>query len=115
MARIPGRVDGRYVGSKAYASPGVWVDVPLKSLDSCTSEAIPDADRTLIDLLVVETAGDAPCYVLLRPHGAQADGTYTGAIMVPAGTGLPIGAYIPDQPITTIAVSGTGRVSAVML
>lgn len=115
MARIPDRTDGRYIGSKTIASAGVWLDVPLKSLDTSTGEAIPDADRTLVDLLIVETAGDAPCYALLRPHGEQADGTYTGAIMIPAGAGLPIGAYLPDQPITTIAISGTCHVSAVML
>lgn len=115
MAHIRNRVDGRYVGSKAVTSPEAWTDVPLKSLDSATGEAIPDADRTLLDLLVVETAGDAPAYVLLRPHGEQADETYTGAIMIPAGTGLPIGAYLPDAPISTIAVSGTARVTAVML
>lgn len=115
MARIPGRIDGRYIGSKAVSSPGAWTDVALKSLDTSTGEAIPDADRTLLDLLVVETGGEDPVYVLLRPHGEQADDSFTGAIMVPAGSGLPLGAYIPDAPITTVAVNGVCRLAATML
>lgn len=115
MPRIHGRIDGRYAGSKAVASPGAWTDVALSSLDSSTGETPPEGDRTLVDLLVLETAGDAPVYILLRPHGEQADGTYTGAIRVPAGSGLPIGAYLPDAPITTIAVSGTCWITAITL
>lgn len=110
------RSDGRFIGAKAVSSPGAWVDVALSSLDSSTGDAFPvDFDRTLLDLLVVETGGEDPVYILLRPHGTQDDASFTGAIMIPAGSGLPLSAYIPDSPITTIAVNGTCRITAALL
>lgn len=108
--------DGRFIGTKAVSSAGAWTDVALSSLDSSTGTALPaGVDRTLLDLLVVETSGEAPVYVLLRPHGTQDDASFTGAIMIPAGSGLPLSAYLPDQPITTVAVNGVCRLAATML
>lgn len=110
------RSDGRFIGSKAISSPGAWVDVTLSSLETSTATALPEGvDRELLDLLVLETGGEDPCYVLLRPHGAQADDSFTGAIRIPAGAGLPLSAYLPDHPITTIAVHGTCHLTAALL
>lgn len=109
------RTDGRYIGVTTVDSADVWVDVDLKDLDSSTGESIPDPPYALVDLFVYETSGANPCYVLLRPHGTQPDETYTGALYIPAGSGRSFGVYIADAPITTIAVSGTARVEAIMI
>lgn len=115
MARIPGRIDGRYIGSTAVSSADAWTDVALDSLDSATGEAIPVGDRVLVDLFVYETSGEAPAYLLLRAHGELANDAFTGALIVPAGTGRPIGAYLPDAPISTIAIHGSARVEAILI
>lgn len=115
MARIPGRIDGRYIGSAAISSVDAWTDKALSALDSATSEAIPETARSLVDLFVYETSGEAPAYVLLKAHGALADDAFTGALIVPAGTGRSFGCYLPDAPISTIAVHGTARVEAIMI
>lgn len=107
-------VDGRYIGSVAVDSAGVWLDVATDDYDTSTGEAVP-ASATIVDLFVYETSGEDPAYVLLRAHGAQADGTYTGALYVPAGTGRSIGCYLPDARVSTIAVSGTARVEIIAI
>lgn len=115
MARIHGRVDGRYIGSTAVDSEGAWTDVALDGLDSSTGEDVPEGDRVLVDLFVYNTSTTDPAYLLLRAHGAQADDAFTGALIIPAGTGRAFGLYLPDAPVSTVAVHGTARVEAVML
>lgn len=112
------RGDGRYIGSAVVDSAGVWVDLAYDDFNSSTAESIPDR-AFIVDLFVQETSGEDPAYILLRAHGALADGTYTGALYVPAGAGRAFSCYLPDinsqGGIQTIAVSGTARVEAFWL
>lgn len=115
MSSIKDRVDGRFAGSTTVDSAAVWDDVGLDDLDTTTDSATPTQPVALADLFVYETSGENPAYVLLRAHGEQADEDYTGAFIIPAGTGRAFGVYFPDVPVTTISVSGTARVEAIYI
>lgn len=106
--------DGRYAGSTVVDSEGVWVDVDLADLDSSTAESLPETP-ILADLFVYETSGEAPAYLLFKGHGSLADNAFDGAMYIPAGQGRAFSMYIPDAPISTIALHGTCRVEAIML
>lgn len=111
MARIPGRVDGRFLGVSTVDSAGEWNDLTAADLTTVTGEAIP-ATGAFIDLVVRETSGTNPCYLLLRASDAE---TVDSALMIAAGEARAFGLCFPDAAVSTISIYGEAKVEAGVL
>lgn len=95
------------------SSVGAWTDVALDDLASVTSESIPTSGVRYVEIVVRETSGTAPAYVLLRAEDGEA-ASAAEAIQIPASSTMVIPAYL-SLDIDTIAIYGSAALTATLV